>query len=189
MVFCLRMQPVSLEIAFFFCNLLLFPAFLCFKLACVGFCRPERPASSAVGAASFCLLFSSSWFCCTTYLVHYKANTKWRQQQQWKGSKGYAVWTWTEPSVWMQRGGKSAIDLKTPSEFGKKYWADSCLCEGFQLSVILQIPRPNDTIRWFSPSASLQYMSQLYYWSIWMLYSILYHWQMMLLPLLRWGRG
>lgn len=188
MVFCLRTQPVSLEIAFFFCNLLVSPAFLGFKIACVGFCRPERPTSSAVGAASFFLLFSSSWFCCMTYLMHCKANTKWRQERQWNGTEGYGVWTWTGPSVWVQRG-KSAIDFKTPSEFGRKHCADSCLCEGFQLSVILKIPFPNDTIRCLSPFPTLQYMSNLYYWSICMFYSILYHWQMMLLPLQRWGRG
>lgn len=45
-----------------------------------------------------------------------------------------------------KEGGKSAIDLKTPSEFGEKYWADSCLCEGFQLSVILQVLVPADAI-------------------------------------------
>lgn len=188
MIFCLRTQAVSLEITFFFCNLLIFPAFLGFKIACVGFLQ-TREASSVVGAASFCLLFSSSLFCCMTYLVHCKANTKWRQQKQWNGNKCYAVWTWMDPSVWVQRGGKSAINLKTPSESGEKHWADSCLCEGFQLSVILQIPVPADTIRWLSPSVSLQYMSSLEYWSISMFYSILYHWQVVLLPLHRWGRG
>lgn len=36
--------------------------------------------------------------------MHCKANAKWRQRKQWNGSKGYAIWTWMDTSVWVQRG-------------------------------------------------------------------------------------
>lgn len=125
-----------------------------------------REASGVVGTASFCLLFSSSLFRCMIYLVHCKANSKWRQQKQGNGGKDCAVWTWMDPS---------AIDWKLLHSLEKNTGPTHACVKAFSWAWYSKFQSQLTSPDILSPFVSLQYMSSLYYWSIWMFYSILYH--------------